>query len=141
MLAAGAIGTILAMALFLASLGLLLPSFALMADGDGVITALKCSIRAMKGRLPAATGFVFVLGVVVYASALPCYLGLLATSPMVFLICALAYRDMVGMPNMAPPPAYYSAASDAGVWPPAPVIAPQASLPQAQNQERNQERN
>ena len=136
MFAAGGIGVVAMLALFLVCLGLLLPSFALMADGDGVLTALKRSIRTMKGRLASAAGFVFVMGVVWYASALPCYVGLLATSPMIFLICALAYRDMVGMPNMVPPPAYYSPASGADVWPPAPAIAPQASL-----EERTQERN
>ena len=129
---AGVVGVLLLIALSLSFTALLLPSFALMADGDGVLPALRRSIQAMKGQVPAAAGFVFVLGVVVYASALPCYVGLLATTPMIFLICALAYRDMVGMPNMVPPPAPYYQAADAGTWPPAPATGPQANWEQSQ---------
>ena len=139
---AGVVGAVLLIALALTYLGMLLPSFALMADGDRVRTALKRSLWAMKGRWAAAAGFVFVLTLLVYVSSAACYVGLLATIPMVFIICALAYRDMVGMPNMVPPPAPYYPAADAGVWPPAPASAPQASLGQANPaQEQTQEGN
>ncbi len=122
-IASGVVGVLLLLALLLAANGALMPTFALMADGDGVFAALKRSIRAMQGNWAAAAGFVFVLGLLVYASELPCAIGLLATIPMVFLICALAYRDMVGMPNMVPPPAPYYPAADAGTWPPPPTIS------------------
>ena len=122
-IAAGIIGVVLLLALELALAGLLLPSFALMADGDGALTALKRSIRAMKAQWAAAAGFVFVLGALWYAGALLCYVGLLATTPMIFLVCALAYRDMVGMPNMVPPPAPYYPPAQAGTWPPPPSIS------------------
>lgn len=121
---AGVVGVALLVALSLSFTGMLLPSFALMADGGKVLPALKRSMEAMKSRWAAAAGFVFVLGLLVYASALPCYVGLLATAPMVFLICALAYRDMVGMPNMVPPPTPYYPAAQAGTWPPPPTISP-----------------
>jgi hypothetical protein len=139
---AGVVGVLLLIALLLAANGVLMPTFALMADGDGVFAALKRSIRAMQGHWASAAGFAFVLGVLVYASELPCAIGLLATIPMVFLVCALAYRDMIGMPNMVPPPAPFYAPADAGVWPPAPA-APQANSAQdwSQAQERPQERN
>ena len=119
---AGVIGVPLLLLLSLSFTGMLLPSFALIADGDKVIPALKRSMEAMKSRWAASAGFVLVLGVLVYASALPCYVGLLATVPMIFLICASAYRDMVGMPNMVPPPAPYYSAADAGTWPPPPTV-------------------
>lgn len=120
----GVLGCVLLIVLLLAMYGLLLPMFALMADGDGVITALKRSVRGMKSRWAAAAGFVVVLGLLVYASEIPCGVGLLATIPMVFLICALAYRDMIGMPNMVPPPAPYYSPTPPGVWPPAPSTWP-----------------
>ncbi len=129
---AGVVGVALLIALSLSFTGMLLPSFALIADGDKVISALKRSMEAMKGRWAASAGFVFVLGLLVYASALPCYVGLLATTPMIFLVCALAYRDMVGMPNMVPPPAPHYPAADAGTWPPPPNAAPDAWPPQPQ---------
>ena len=119
----GVLAVVLVIALMLVATGLLLPSFALMADGDGVWTALKRSVRAMKNVWPSAMGFVFVLGLLVYASELLCGLGLLATIPMVFLVTALAYRDMLGMPNMAAPPAPFYPQAEAGVWPPPPTTS------------------
>lgn len=108
------------MVLFLVLCGLLLPAFALMADGVGVFPALRRSIEAMKAQWLPATGFVFVLGLLIYASEIPCGLGLLATIPMAFLISALAYRDLAGMPNVIPPPALAFEPPRPGVWPPPP---------------------
>ena len=123
MIGSGVLAVVLVIALMLVATGLLLPLFALMADGDGVLTALKRSIRAMKSVWPSAAGFVFVLGLLVYASELLCGIGLLATIPMVFLITALAYRDMLGMPNMTAPPAPFYPQAEAGVWPPPPTTS------------------
>ena len=100
--------------------GLLLPAFALMADGVPVFAALRRSVRAMKGQWLPAAGFVFVLGLLVYVSEIPCFIGLLATIPMIFLTTALAYRDLAGMPNVLPPPAPYYPPAAPGVWPPPP---------------------
>lgn len=100
--------------------GLLLPAFALMADGVRLFPALRRSVRAMKGSWLPATGFVFVMGLLVYASELPCLIGLLATVPMIFLVTALAYRDMAGMPDVLPPPSAFYPAAAPGVWPPPP---------------------
>ena len=110
--------------------GLLLPAFALIGDGISPIPALKRSAAAMKPRMGAAAGFVFVYGLLLYASELVCGIGLLATVPMIFLICALAYRDMVGMPDMAPPPGPTYAPSAPGVWPPAPGTWPPPPISQ-----------
>ena len=100
---------------------LLLPAFALMADGVRVFPALRRSVRAMKAHWLPAAGFVFVLGLLVYASEIPCGLGLLVTIPMVFLMTALAYRDLAGMPDILPPPAPYYSPAAPGVWPPPPT--------------------
>lgn len=109
--------------------GLLLPAFALMADGVPVIPALRRSVQAMKGNWLSAAGFVLVLGLLVYVSEFACGVGLLATIPMIFLTTALAYRDMAGMPDVLPPPSPYYPAAAPGVWPPPPSQS--ASLSQA----------
>lgn len=119
-IAAFVFGILILMCLGLILWGLLLPAFALMADGEPIFGALRRSVRGMKAQWLPAAGFVFVLGLLVYASEIPCGIGLLATIPMVFLICALAYRDLVGMPNMAPPPVPGYAPAAPGVWPPPP---------------------
>lgn len=115
--------------------GLLLPAFALIADGEPIISALRRSIQAMKGNWVSAAGFVFVLFLLVYASEIPCGLGLFATMPMVFLITALAYRDMVGMQGIVTPISPYGATSTPGhtpgVWPPPPGQQPSFGQPPA----------
>ncbi len=99
-----------------------LPATALAADGRSVGQALSESVAGMKKDWLAAAAFLLVLGLVILASVIPCGLGLFATVPMVYLIGALAYRDMVGMPGAGIPggqtaPAYGTAP---GVWPPTP---------------------
>lgn len=135
-----AFGIVLVFVLFFLAYGLFLPALALMADGVGVISALKRSAGAMRPRMGAAAGFVFVYGLLLYASQLLCGIGTLATVPMIFLICALAYRDMIGMPDMAPPPGPTYAPSAPGVWPPAPGTWPPPPIsqpPPANTEERN----
>ncbi len=100
--------------------GLLLPAFALIADGDGLAPAISRSIDAMKADLWNAAGFVFVLFLLITLSVFACGLGTFVTIPMSFIISALAYRDMVGMPNMVAPAGPIYGAPQAGVWPPPP---------------------
>lgn len=116
------LGFLLLLCLLPVFAGLLLPLFALMADGVPLFPALRRSVQAMKAQWLPAAGFVFVLGLLVYVSELPCFIGLLATVPMVFLVTALAYRDLAGMPNVLPPPAPYHPVAAPGVWPPAPRV-------------------
>lgn len=105
-------------------IGLLSPGFALVADGEGVFVAIRRSIQAMRAQWLAAAGLVFVIGILVFLSELPCGLGLLVTLPMCFLISALAYRDMIGMPGrLFPPPPSYGV-EQPGVWPPPPGLVP-----------------
>lgn len=116
------LGLLLLLCLLPIFTGLLLPLFALIADGVPIFHALRRSIQAMKAHWLPATGFVFVMVLLVYVSELPCFIGLLATIPMVFLVTALAYRDMAGMPNVLPLPALYHLPAAPGVWPPAPRV-------------------
>lgn len=122
-LAAGAGVVALCVGLFVV-MGLLLPAQALVADGESAAGALSRSIDAMKQDWLSATGFMFVYVLLMLASALPCFLGLFVTAPMLHVISALAYRDMIGMPGVtvAGQPAYGQA--QPGVWPPPPGAAP-----------------
>ena len=105
--------------------GLLFPGYALIADGETVGTAISRSMDAMKRDMWNAAAFVFVMGLLVAVSIIPCGLGLFVTLPMFFLVSALAYRDMIGMPGggqSAPAGGAYG--TPPGVWPPAPGAWP-----------------
>ncbi len=56
-------------------------------------TALSTSINALKTDVLMATLFVFVAGILVVVSAIPCGIGLLFTVPVYFVSIALLYRD------------------------------------------------
>jgi len=100
--------------------GLLLPGFALVADGERVWASFRRSIRGMKGQWFSAAVLVLVIGLLILISEIPLLLGLLVTLPMFFLLSALAYRDMIGMPGMVfPAPPSYGPPQE-GVWPPPP---------------------
>ena len=112
-----------------------LPATALAADGRSAGEALSESFAGMKKDWLAAAAFLIVLGLVIFASVIPCGLGLFVTVPMVYLVGVLAYRDMVGMPGASQLPPGYGAPSAPGVWPPAPGIwppPPNAAPPQQQ---------
>jgi hypothetical protein len=108
--------------------GLFLPGFAMVADGENAGRAVSRSIDAMKGDWLSASAFLFVFGFVVLASIVPCCLGLFATIPMYYLISALAYRDMDGLP-MPPQPDFSYGAVQYGVWPPPPSGGGDAGRP------------
>jgi hypothetical protein len=76
--------------------GLLLPGFALVADGENAIDACSRSVAAMKSDVANASLFSFCLIFVLLLCLLPCGLGLLAFGPIMYLISCLAYRDMIG---------------------------------------------
>lgn len=90
-----------------------------------VLPGLRCSVQTMKSHWLPATGFVFVIGLLVYASEIPCGLGLLATVPMAFLVTAQPYRDLAGMPDVLSLPTPYHPTPTPGVWPPAPSMTMQ----------------
>jgi len=118
--------------------GLLFVGYALIADGETVGNALSRSMDAMKKDMWNAAAFVFVMGLLIAVSAIPCGLGLFVTVPMFYLTAALAYRDMIGMPGIGAPASPYGAApygapqaSAPGVWPPPPGQAPPYGQPPA----------
>jgi len=127
---AAVVGLILCIVPGFLVIGLLLPASALIADGETVGNAISRSTEAMKKDLWIAAAFVFVLFLVLAASMLPCFLGLFVTFPMYFLIAALAYRDMVGMPGGTTSPAYRMPSGfsppQSSVWPPPPEARPPA---------------
>ena len=96
---------------------LMLPVPAMVADGVPVKQALVRAFAATKLDWPNAMGFVLVFFLLWAASLIPCGLGLLIVSPMAYIIAAIAYRDLIGMPGMAT-----STISPSGTeqWPPAP---------------------
>lgn len=109
--------------------GLLLPGYALVADGAKAGDAYSRSLDAMKGNWPSAALFMLVFIALAVASAVPCGLGLFVTIPMAHLVSALAYRDMIGMPNMAAPAGPDYGVAQPGVWPPPPTVTPPSSWP------------
>ena len=103
----------------------LLPVSAMVADGVTVRAALARAVRVNDQII--ATAFVFVFCLIMFASAVPCGLGVLITCPMMFIIGALAYRDLVGMPGMATS-STAQAPSDPGQWPPTPTPGGSTSI-------------
>ena len=99
--------------------GLMLPAQAMVADGVPAMEAISRSFEAMKSDWLNAGFFYFVLALLVAVSCIPCFLGLIATIPMMHIIGALAYRDMADMPGRQAFEPNYGAAQP-GVWPPPP---------------------
>ena len=104
---------------------LLWPGFALIADGESFGGAFSRSVDALKSAWLNACVFGLALFGVHIACLLTCGLGFFVIVPMTFLISALMYRDMIGMPGAGPgspmaglPGGY--AAPMPGVWPPPP---------------------
>lgn len=122
------VGFVLCIVPGLLAAGLLFPGYALIADGESFGNALSRSIDGMKRDMWMAAAFVFVLGLLIAVSAIPCGLGLFVTVPVFYLTGALAYRDMIGMPTGAGGGGYgqpgFGAPAAPGVWPPAPSVAP-----------------
>jgi hypothetical protein len=100
---------------------LLFPGFALIADGAGFSEAFTRAFEGMKQDWLRASLYVFVFGLIILVSFIPLGLGLLITTPMIYLSTSLAYRDMIGMPG---PPGGNSGLNSTqgppGAWPPAP---------------------
>ena len=117
--------------------GILFPGYALIADGETVGNAISRCIDAMKKDMWNAAGFVLVMGLLLLVSLLPCGLGVFVTLPMFFLVSALAYRDMIGMPGLGAPASPFGQPQTPGytpgVWPPPPGPTPSFGQP-PQNQ-------
>jgi hypothetical protein len=110
---------------------LLLMPFLIADQRMDAAAALSSSMNAMKTDLLMAVLFIFVAGIIVLVSAIPCGLGTLVTIPMVFVAEALIYRDFFpaaggysGGPGAYAPP-YAPAAT---VEPTPPAAPPAASV-------------
>jgi uncharacterized membrane protein len=116
------VGTVLCLIPGLIVAALLLPMYAMAADGYDFGSALNKSSDAMKADLMSGSLFVLVMGLILLVSVIPCFLGLLVTMPMWWIIGALAYRDMVGFSGAAsaPPAAPDYGQGQSPVWPPPP---------------------
>ncbi len=60
----------------------------------GGVEAMKESVNATRGHLGALFGVLFVLGLINIVGAIPCGLGLLVTSPLLYLTVGVIYRDL-----------------------------------------------
>jgi len=106
---------------------LLLPGYALIADGDSITGAFNRSLNAMKADWVRAGGFVFVGWLLsALAQVFTCGLGAVVVVPMTLIVAVLAYRDMVGMHGIQEPnfpfqqQAYAQPPMQPGTWPPPP---------------------
>ena len=80
----------------------------------GPIAAIQASIEATRKDWLIYTLFAFVVSLIAGAGAILCYVGLLASYPLYFLITAVAYRQVFGLDGMRnnvsyipPPPPNY----------------------------------
>ena len=111
----------------------------------GVIDAMKASSEMTKPNLLMFTLFAFVVHLIASAGTYACYIGLLATVPLLFTMTAAAYRDCFGLegatalpPAAEPwsgasysPPALASSPPPLSTPPPAATVCPncEAALP------------
>ncbi len=72
----------------------------------GPIAAVQASIEATKKDWLMYTFFAFVVGLIAGAGVILCYVGLLASYPLYFLITAVAYRQVFGLDGMNSPASY-----------------------------------
>jgi uncharacterized membrane protein len=63
----------------------------------GAIEAMKASYELTKNNILMFTLFAFVVQLIAQAGSYACYVGLLATIPLLFTITAVAYRDSFGV--------------------------------------------
>jgi uncharacterized membrane protein len=121
--------------------GLLMFAMPLVAErGLSPMDALRTSFEKTKGNWLMFTLFAFVVTLIGSVGQLACYVGLLVTYPLQFLITAVAYRDLFGVRGagggIAAPQAYASPSWQQGgqpsYMPPPPQFAP-PSQPQSFN--------
>ena len=98
----------------------LFPAFGLIVDGKKASTAMSLSLDATRADWLNSTGFVFVFWLLMAASAIPVGIGLLATFPMMFLVGAIATRDLFGGARRARPS--FQTRLELHQWPPAPRV-------------------
>jgi hypothetical protein len=127
------LGTVLCIVPGLLLSGLLFPGYALIADGESLSNAISRCVDGMKKDMWNAAAFVFVMGLLIFASVFAFCLGEFVTMPMFWLVGVLAYRDMIGMPGLGAPASPYgmppTPGYTPGVWPPPPSQTPSFGQP------------
>ena len=83
---------------------LLIPSFALVASGENLIESIRRSIDASKSDRVNGKVVAFSLGLLLLLGYVTLGLGMLIALPIVLLVSALAYRDLIGLPGRAAGP-------------------------------------
>jgi hypothetical protein len=95
--------------------GLLFFTYPLIIDRKlGVVEAMKASVEVTKPNLLMFTLFAIVVQLIASAGTYACYVGLLATLPLMFTMGAVAYRNCFGLEGATaqlPPPEPWGAAS------------------------------
>lgn len=79
---------------------MLLPAFAMVADGKPVGSVMALSFKSMLRDRGVAMAFIFVIALTLTVTSFT-VIGPLITLPMCWLISALAYRDVVGIAQPA----------------------------------------
>ncbi len=72
----------------------------------GPIAAVQASIEATKKDWLMYTFFAFIVQLIASLGAIVCYVGLLASYPLHFIITAVAYRQIFGLDGMNSPASY-----------------------------------
>jgi uncharacterized membrane protein len=72
----------------------------------GPIQAIQTSIEATKKNWLMFTLFTFVVGLIASVGTILCYVGALASYPLMFTITAVAYRDVFGVAGLNNPQSY-----------------------------------
>ena len=85
---------------------LLIPSFALVASGQNVVDSINKSINASKSDKLNGKVVAFNLLLLLLAGVATVGLAFLVTLPIILLVSALAYRDLIGFPGRAAGPVF-----------------------------------
>jgi hypothetical protein len=112
---------------------LVVPAYVLVADNWSIFDALRSSVSTVAGDWLRGVGLNIVLGFIYVASAIPCGLGIFVTLPMMALVLALVYRDMIGMPGMPQPGSFYTQPEVGAYYSEQPVVWPPPPHPGAAN--------
>jgi len=111
---------LLGLGLFVAC-GLLLPAFAVVADGENAMRAFSKSVAVMKSDWLRATLFCLLYAVIAaIGTAVTLGLGVLVVVPMAYILSAIAHRDALTVSSRTP--IDYLSGPAHGVWPPAPTV-------------------
>jgi hypothetical protein len=91
----------------------------------GPVEALQLSVEVTKKNWVMFTLFALLVQIIASLGSVLCYIGLLASWPLLFTMTAAAYKDTLGLAGMPPVPS--SAVWQAPEYPPPPVNPPQPS--------------